>query len=417
MITVTQRLGAFLRYVVRQPLARRTWKEAGYAAFSLWPAVPAFAVALAGLTASALALVAVGLPLLGAVLLLARRSGAWFRVPARVVLDWDWASPPPLAASGLVGTVRAVLRDASAWRAALYGLVKLPLAAVTVYGAVVAVVFGVGALTAPVWWLWSRDGWGLLSAERSWPGAVELAVQGAVALLVFPWLVRFLVGLDRVLVEALLVPSRDAQRIQVLEHSREVLADDAAARLARVERDLHDGTQARFVTLGMTLSRLDQRIDDPEARQILTTARQMVDDGLAELRDIVRGLHPPALDDGLGVALATLAARSPVPTLFHDRLRTTPPPSTADALYYAAAELLTNVTRHAGASRVDLTVEEAETAFRLTVTDDGQGGAGAGPSSGTGLGGLRRRAEALDGTFVVNSPPGGPTRVVMALPS
>lgn len=414
---MTQRLGAFLRHIVRQPLARRTWKETGYAALSLLPAVPAFALALVGLTASALVLVAIGLPLLGAVLLLARRSGAWFRFPARAVLGWDWALPPRLAATGLVGTVRAVLGDAPAWRAALYGLVKLPLAAVTVYGAVVAVAFGVGALTAPVWWLWSHDGWGLLSADRSWPGTVELAAQGAVALLVFPWLVRFLVGLDRVLVEALLVPSRDAQRIRVLEHSREVLADDAASRLARVERDLHDGTQARFVTLGMTLSRLDQRIDDPAARQILTTARQMVDDGLAELRDIVRGLHPPALDDGLGVALATLAARSPVPTVFHDRLHTAPPPSTADALYYAAAELLTNVTRHAGASQVDLTVEGTETTFRLTVADDGQGGAGAGPSSGTGLDGLRRRAEALDGTFVVNSPPGGPTCVVMTLPS
>ena len=287
---------------------------------------------------------------------------------------------------------------------------------VTVYGALIAVVVGVVGLTAPLWWFVSRDAWGPWHSA-TWPGTLALAAQAAAVVLVFPWFVHFLVGLDRALVRALLEPTADSQRVATLERSRDHLVDDAASRLARIERDLHDGTQARFVTLGMALARLERHLDDSAmAREILAAARPVVDDGLTELREIIRGMHPPALDDGLSVALVTLASRSPIPTQVHDGLQTVPSASVASALYFAAAELLTNSARHARASRVVVTLDEAGEAVRLTVSDDGHGGAADHRASGTGLDGLRRRAEALDGTLVVDSPPGGPTRVVMTLP-
>jgi signal transduction histidine kinase len=404
-----------IRAALRAPFAARTWRELGYAFASLLPAVPAFALALAGLITCGLSIVAIGLPLLALVLALARASGRMFRVPARAILGWDWTSPPPLGGRGPVRWMRALLGDGPAWRALLYCFVKFPLTAVTVYGGVVAVGAGTLGLTAPAWWFLSADGWGVLSSD-SWAGTWSLAVQGAAVLLIFPWFVRFLVGVDRALITALLAPSRDSERVAALERSRQVLTEDAATALQRIERDLHDGTQARFVALGMMLSRLEQRLDEPATRDLVTAARTVVEDGLDELREIIRGMHPPALDDGLPTAVATLTSRSPVPAALHDRLDGTPAPAAVNTLYFAVAELLANVARHAGASRADVTLEDTGATIVLTVTDDGHGGAAIGPASGSGLDGLRRRAQALDGTLHVDSPAGGPTTVVMNLP-
>lgn len=401
--------------VLRAPFAARTWREAGYALVSLFPAIPAFALALAGLITGALSLAAIGLPFLALVLALARHSGAMFRAPARAILGWDWVTPPPLRGVGALGRARAVLRDGSSWRSLLYCFVKFPLTAVTVYGSVVAVGAGTLALTAPAWWFVTHDVLGPLDSS-SWAGTVSLAVQGAAVLLVFPWFVRFLVGVDRVLVTALLAPTPDSERVMALERSRDVLTEDAAALLARVERDLHDGAQARFVALGMMLSRLAARVDDPAARDLVASAHTVVDDGLRELRDIIRGMHPPALDDGLPTALATLASRSSVPAALHDRLTAVPPPAVAGALYFAAAELLTNVARHADATEAAVSVADTDAAFVLEVSDNGRGGASIDGISGSGLGGLRRRAEALDGSLQIDSRPGGPTTVTMTLP-
>lgn len=402
------------RTIARAPVSRRTWREAAYATVSLAPAVPTFLLSILGLVAGALSVIAVGLPLLALVLLLARSARTMFRRPARAIVGWDGPPARPLRAGGPVRTARAVLRDPAAWRALVYCLVKLPLALVTVYGTVIGLAAGLLGITAPVWWFVSHDAWGLMPVG-SWPHTLRLAVQGAAVLLVVPWFLRFLVGLDHVLVRALLEPSADAERIAALERSRAHLADDASSGLARIERDLHDGTQARFVTLGMALSRLERHVA-PDGKEILGSAQAIVGDGLAELREIIRGMHPPALDDGLSVALATLVSRSPVPADLRDHLRTMPPPAAAAALYFAAAELLTNVARHAAASHAVVTLDDTDDAFSLKVWDDGAGGAGPRAPSGTGLDGLRRRAEALDGTLLVVSPAGGPTRVVLTLP-
>ena len=400
--------------ILRAPVAGRTWREFGYVLASLLPAIPAFALAVLGAAASVLSLFTVGLPLLVGVLLLARVANRAFRWPAGIV-GWRWAEPPPLRRDrGPVRRARAVLLDGAGWRALLYCFVKLPVTALAAYIAVVSLAAGLVFLTYPAWWLLTPTGFGEMD-DPGWLGTWPYVLEAVGVLLVWPWFLRLLVSLDRVLVRALLEPSPDRARIAELRASRAVLTADAAGVLSRLERDLHDGTQARLVSLGVTLGRIQRRVSDPEVRTLVTGAQETVADALGELRDIVRGIHPPALDAGLPTAVATLAARSAVPVDSAVELDSQPPPATAGTLYFSLAELLTNVTRHAGATRARLRLAEDPQRFLLEVTDDGHGGATL-DGGGTGLAGLARRAAALDGTLAVDSPQGGPTAVTMTLP-
>jgi signal transduction histidine kinase len=399
--------------VFRVLLQARTWREFGYVLTGVIVAVPTFVLAVLGLVSSALSVLTIGLPLLIAVLALARFAGRYFRGPARLWLGWEWPAPPPLAARGPLRRVLALLGDPAGWRALAYGFVKFPINLVAAYGAVIAVVVVPIGLTAPLWQRASPTLWGLWEAH-TWGRAWWLFLQSAAVLLVLPWFLRLLVALDRLLAFALLAPTPESRRIAELEAGRAALQQDAAALLRRVERDLHDGTQARLVSLGVALSRIEHRTSEPALLELIAGARGTVTDALTELRDIVRGMHPPALDDGLAVALSTLAARSAVPAEVTVTLTTRPPDATASALYFAVAELLTNVARHASATRVRIDLHSEHHHLELAVTDNGQGGAAAG--AGTGLVGLARRAAALDGTLTVASPPGGPTTVTMTLP-
>jgi signal transduction histidine kinase len=399
--------------VLRVLLQARTWREFGYVVTGVIVAVPTFVLAVLGLVSSALSVLTIGLPLLLAVLALARFTGRYFRGPARLWLGWDWPAPAPLGARGPLRRVRAVLGDPAGWRALAYCFAKFPINLVAAYGAVIAVVVVPIGLTAPLWQRASPTLWGLWEAH-TWGRAWWLFLQAVAVLLVLPWFLRLLVALDRLLVHALLAPSRESRRIAELEAGRAALQQDAAALLRRVERDLHDGTQARLVSLGVALSRIEHRTTDPALLELIAGARGTVTDALTELRDIVRGMHPPALDDGLAVALSTLAARSAVPAEVTVTLTARPPDATASALYFAVAELLTNVARHASATRVRINLHTADNHLKLAVTDNGHGGAAQG--AGTGLAGLARRAAALDGTLAVDSPHGGPTTVTMTLP-
>ena len=399
--------------VLRVLLQARTWRELGYVVTGVIVAVPTFALAVLGLVSSALSVLTIGLPLLIAVLALARFAGRYFRGPARLWLGWDWPAPPPLGVRGPLRRVRAVLGDPAGWRALAYCFVKFPINLVAAYGALIALVVVPIGLTAPLWQRASPTLWGLWEAH-TWGRAWWLFLQAAAVLLVLPWFLRLLVALDRLLAHALLAPTRESKRIAELEAGRAALQQDAAALLRRVERDLHDGTQARLVSLGVALSRIEHRTTDPALLELIAGARGTVTDALTELRDIVRGMHPPALDDGLAVALSTLAARSAVPAEVIVTLTARPPDATASALYFAVAELLTNVARHASATRVRIDLHAENDGLKLAVTDNGHGGAA--PGAGTGLAGLARRAGALDGTLAVDSPPGGPTTVTMTLP-
>ncbi|SHN32199.1 sensor histidine kinase [Cryptosporangium aurantiacum] len=398
-----------IRSLLRAPIEARTWQEFRYVLVGLCFALPVVPVAVVGIAGVIYSLVTIGLPLLVGALLVFRHTVRWFRLPARWLLGLDWPSPAPRPTSGgVVRFVESVLRDGTAWRAFAYGIVKFPLMFAATYLGGSAALVGVLATTYPAWWF-------LVPLDRTWAGTWWFVPQGVALVLVFPWVIRLLVGLDRLLIRALLEPHPDATRIAALEASRAALRADSAAVLRRVERNLHDGTQARLVGLGVTLSRIEARVDDGAVRSMVADAQDAVVDALTELRDIVRGLHPPALDDGLPVAIETLAGRGAVPVDVHIDLTGQPPDAIASALYFTAGELLTNVSRHAGATRARLDLREEGEVVRLVVADDGRGGARLDPH-GSGLVGLRRRAVALDGTLDIDSPTGGPTTVTVTLP-
>jgi signal transduction histidine kinase len=156
------------------------------------------------------------------------------------------------------------------------------------------------------------------------------------------------------------------------------------------------------------------RSDPEEAEKLVAEARAGVAEALSELRDLARGIHPPVLSDrGIGAALDTLADRSPLPTIVRVDLDRRPPARIETAAYFVAAEALANAAKHSRAGRVEISVGEHDGMLAVEVTDDGKGGA---DPAGGGLGGLRRRVEALDGTLTVESPTGGPTTIRAELP-
>ncbi|SNY73447.1 sensor histidine kinase [Paractinoplanes atraurantiacus] len=392
----------------------RAWRELVYLVTGVFVGLLPFALALVGIVAAAASVLTIGLPLLVGVLALARLLPRYFRGPARAMLGWEWDDPPPMAGRTLWVRVRSLPGDPTAWRALAYCFAHWPVMVAGAYPGLICVVVAPLGITYPLWWLLVPDGFRFADSD-TWAGTWWVALQGLALLLATPWWLRLMVLIDRFLVRGLLHPSRAQQRIAALEAGRAALRSDAAALLRRVERDLHDGTQARLVALGLTLSRIESRSTEDPVRKLAADARDTVTEALAELRDIVRGMHPPALDDGLEVALATLAARSAVPAEVSVSLTARPPDATASALYFAVAELLTNIARHANATRARVDLRPEGSRLRLTVTDNGQGGAAAG-GTGTGLAGLSRRAAALDGDLTVDSPDGGPTTVTMTVP-
>jgi signal transduction histidine kinase len=211
--------------------------------------------------------------------------------------------------------------------------------------------------------------------------------------------------------------SRLALRVEELTESRAETVDTQAAELRRIERDLHDGAQARLVALGMSLAMAEQQLErDPEgARALLSEARSASSDALAELRDLVRGIHPPVLADrGLDGAVQALALAAPMPVEVVIELPERLPAPLESAAYFAVAEALTNVVKHAHAQHAWIRLEQVGEQLTISVRDDGLGGAS--PGGGSGLRGIERRLSAFDGTLTVESPSGGPTEVVMVLP-
>ncbi|MEU6380834.1 sensor histidine kinase [Streptomyces sp. NPDC046909] len=208
-----------------------------------------------------------------------------------------------------------------------------------------------------------------------------------------------------------------AERVRVLTETRRDAVDTSAAELRRIERDLHDGAQARLVAMGMDLGTIEMLLDkDPEkAKALLAQARKSSVDALAELRDLVRGIHPPVLAErGLGDAVRALALRLPLPAEVTVELGGRAEAPVESAAYFAISEVLTNAVKHAGADRLWVDLHHAEGTLRITVTDDGKGGAVIG--AGSGLAGVERRLGTFDGVLAVSSPAGGPTMVTMEIP-
>jgi signal transduction histidine kinase len=213
--------------------------------------------------------------------------------------------------------------------------------------------------------------------------------------------------------------ARLRQQVSALRATRLRVVDAQAAELQRIERDLHDGAQARIVAAGMTLALADRKLrasglaEDP-ARADVVSARRQLDEALAELRRLVRGIYPPILTDrGLVAALTALAGDAPLAVVVDASELGELPAAVESAAYFVVAEALANAVKHADADECVITLRRSDGVLALVVRDDGCGGA---DFSGSGLDGLRRRVEALDGTMEVTSPPGGPTTVLAEFP-
>jgi signal transduction histidine kinase len=214
------------------------------------------------------------------------------------------------------------------------------------------------------------------------------------------------------------------QRVRELEQSRTHLVDDSAARLRRIERDLHDGAQAQMVAVAMKLGLAAKKLggmtdgtgqtDLDRVLELVAAAHRGAKEAITELRDLARGIHPPVLDQGLGIALTTLAARSEVPVELVIDLPERPSAAIETIAYFCAAELLTNVTKHSGARLATLEAVHVPGVLRVRVSDDGCGGARL--EARGGLAGLTERIRTVDGRLQFSSPSGGPTVVTVELP-
>jgi signal transduction histidine kinase len=307
--------------------------------------------------------------------------------------------------------------DPVAWRARAYFLLKLPLA---VAGMVVLSggwLGGLFYLTFPVWWSVAPH------ATFSFP-VVSLAASftllpvGAAMLLAAPWLLHGVTEADRWLIRRLLGPSSPAERIRALEESRAHAVEDSAARLRTIERDLHDGTQAQLVALAMKLGLAREKLEGGDlarVTQLVEDAHRGVIEAIADLRTLARGIHPPALDNGLADALATLANRGAVPVELIVDIPERPSEAIETIAYFSAAELLTNVAKHSGARRATLEAVYVTGLLRIRVTDDGIGGARPVPNGG--LIGLAERVRTVDGRLEIDSPRGGPTTITVEVPT
>ncbi|HET7856010.1 MAG TPA: sensor histidine kinase [Gaiellaceae bacterium] len=217
-------------------------------------------------------------------------------------------------------------------------------------------------------------------------------------------------------VHAAVVYGRRQHRIERLVETRAGAVDVQESELRRIERDLHDGAQARLVSLGMSLGLAEQKLEsDPEGvRELLAEARRGAGEALEELRDLARGIRPPILTDrGLEPAISALTARTPLPVTLSVDVRRRYPPAVETAAYFTVAEAVANAIKHAHAGRVQIRLAARNGTLVAEVEDDGSGGA---DPAGPGLTGLRQRAEALDGTLSVASPAGGPTTIRVELP-
>ncbi|WP_163508346.1 sensor histidine kinase [Fodinicola acaciae] len=324
------------------------------------------------------------------------------------------------------GTPRAVttlVGSGAFWRQAAYFLLLIPVATATSVVVVIAWSVPLTVAALPLYYKTLPSGranvLGVTVASKG--HAILVCVVAVIVLLVVsPWLVRLLRGLDIALARTLLGPPRRqpmSERVEELTESRARVVDAAEAERRRIERDLHDGAQQRLVAMSMTLGRLSARLrasGDADNLALVEEARQDARQAISEIRDLTRGLHPPVLTDrGLDAALSAIAARLPIPVSVDVRAEPRPPITVEAIAYFVVTEALTNVTKHAQATRAEVVIRRQGDRLCVRVTDDGRGGAD--PAGGSGLTGLADRVSGVDGVLRLSSPPGGPTVIEVEL--
>ncbi|MDC0767294.1 sensor histidine kinase [Streptomyces sp. HD] len=363
---------------------RHTWKEIAHLLANLPSSLLGFVYVVTVLSTGAfLTVTVIGFPLLAAGLVGARQLGKLERARARALLGVrvDEPSPLPLRGgrNGFFPQLWLALKDPVGWRTILYDFIRLPW----------------GILTFVIT---------LTSLFVLWP--------------VLPFIARGLANADRAMVRGLLSPSDELERrIAELESDRGVVVDTAAADLRRIERDLHDGAQARLVNLAMGLGLAKEKLlEDPDAAAAMVDeAHGEVKLALQELRDLARGIHPAVLTDrGLDAALSAVASRCTVPVKVTVDLQCRPVQAIEGIAYFTVSELLQNISKHSGAKTASVDVWRVNDRLLIQVWDNGRGGARL--DGGTGMRGLADRLDAVDGLFVIESPQGGPTTVTAELP-
>ncbi len=409
----------------------RRRRETGYLLAGLPLGIAAFVVAVAGAALGVSTLVLwLGLPVLVGTLRACRGLAV---VERRATVAATGHELPPHhyrvgRGRGLTTGLLAQLADPQSWRDLLHAFLGFP---VRLAAAVITLSWGLGGLGGLlcVTWQWAvpqgGDHRGLLDLVAGVDSpAAEVGVNtvlGALLLLTFPAVVRGLVAVRAGLARGLLTNQTAALRARTTElaAARRAAVDAEARTLRRVERDLHDGPQQRLVRLDMDLETLGRRLDDdPDAaRLVLAEALTRNREALAELRALSRGIAPPILADrGLAEAITAAAARCPVPVTLDVALPEGPRPVAAveNTAYFVVTEALTNIAKHAGASRAEVVVGVAGDRVTVQVGDDGRGGAHLG--KGHGLAGLADRLAAVEGRLDVTSPEGGPTVLTADIP-
>ncbi len=398
---------------------RQLGADALYLLLGLCTSIVAFTVWVTGVALSlSLGLLIVGFPIVLATFWCIRLLADFERHRAALVFGTPLAAVyRPAPADGRFGArIRAAAHDPQRWKdlayiglhgvlGFLWGMVWLVLAG-----------FTLGSLTLPAWW-WAMPDTAtyLWFTIDGWEEAVGAAAIG-VALLPVVLLVQRPLAVSQAYIARWLLGPSLAARVERLTETRAGAVDAAQSELQRIERDLHDGAQARLVALAMDLGMAEERFErDPEgARELVGEAREEAKRALAELRNLARGMRPTLLAErGLGPAIAALAARSPVPATATVDVPRKPPQPIETAAWFVVSEALANAAKHSGAERAAVWVTLRNAHLHVEVVDDGHGGA---DPAGSGLKGLAQRVEALDGSLEVHSPSGGPTVVRALLP-
>lgn len=390
---------------------------------ALWPVSIALYIAI-WITVDLIPL-GIGILLVPVAVKALRSLAEWKR---RMVHQWSGIRvespylPLPPAEPGFRGRFDEAVRlvkDPGTWRDVAWLFMDLCVSPMLALFSMATVIGGLLGMAMPIIWE---------PFVKDWPNSLYLFVPvnettapfmpipGLLVLLVGLLLAPWWVKLHSRFVRWALGPTKRT-RMAALSQTRREIRDSSAAELRRIERDLHDGTQARLVAMGMTINTAQAMMrSNPEAAEaLLTEAKNASVTALGELRDLVRGIHPPVLADrGLGDAVRALAADCAISAEVNVEIPERVGPALESAAYFAVSELLGNVVKHSGANRVDIDLRVEDGELRISVTDDGRGGAN--PQTGTGLRGIERRLAAFDGLLAIQSPIGGPTSAHITLP-
>jgi signal transduction histidine kinase len=403
-------------------LLRQLGLDTVYLALALPMGILTFTVVVTGWSVSlGLAITLVGLPLAMATIYVSRWMAWLERRRAALVLGEPIPGVYRSPTGGFFSRLKALFSDPSTWKDLGWHLLLLPVGIADFVVVVVAWSASFGLILTPAFW-WSLPDsdpteLGLFKVD-SWGHAFLAMAIGIVLLPLAAALVRGTAAASGALSRIVLGPSRRQleERVEILAQTRAGVVDAAAAELQRIERDLHDGAQARLVALALDLGMAEERFDrDPEgARELVEKARGEARLAMGELRDLARGIRPALLSErGLGEAIGALAARTSLPTTVEVDLNGRLPAPVELAAYFTVAEALTNAVKHARARSAKVRLWRENGRLRIEVRDDGLGGAN---PDGHGLDGLHKRLAALDGTLAIASPVGGPTVLYAEVP-